>query len=390
VTVERVRVGEVLKLQRRPVIVDPVSFYEEIGVRSFGRGIFHKEPVSGASLGSKRVFEICPGDLVLSNVFAWEGAIAVASRLETGKIGSHRFMTYVARTDRIDANWACWFLVSEVGLAAIRRASPGSAGRNRTLAINRFEDLEIPLPSIEEQRRVAARIERAAALADQIVRLSRQGTVCRQALVEAMIRDRGHSDAKHALDGWRRVALQELARFAPDVRRVEPRASYEVAGIYSFGRGLFMRGRIDGADTKYSFLHRLRAGQLVMSRLKAWEGALAIVPPALDGSYVSHEFPTFDLTSQVDPEYLDLLVRAPMFWQVLASESKGVGARRERVNADRLLSQVVDLPPLAVQHEIARKVKVVGQVDAAAQARVQMTEALVPALLNEAFGAGLQ
>lgn len=42
---------------------------------------------------------------------------------------------------------------SEPGLSLIRRASPGSAGRNRTLAIDRFEALEIPLPSIREQRR---------------------------------------------------------------------------------------------------------------------------------------------------------------------------------------------------------------------------------------------
>lgn len=158
--VERVRVGAVLALQRRPVDVSIDRTYEEIGIRSFGRGVFHKEPVPGASLGSKRVFRIEPGDLLLSNVFAWEGAIAVARDAERGKIGSHRFMTYTPiDSERIDTNWASWFFRSEPGLELIRRASPGSAGRNRTLAIDRFEALEIPLPRVEDQLRQAGALD---------------------------------------------------------------------------------------------------------------------------------------------------------------------------------------------------------------------------------------
>jgi type I restriction enzyme, S subunit len=148
---DRDRIGAILSLQRRRVIVEANREYREIGIRSFGRGIFHKEPISGADLGAKRVFAIRPGDLVLSNVFAWEGAIAVARETEVGMIGSHRFMTYVPTGGRIDTSWASWFFRSERGLELVRKASPGSAGRNRTLAIDRFEALEIPLPSIDEQ-----------------------------------------------------------------------------------------------------------------------------------------------------------------------------------------------------------------------------------------------
>jgi hypothetical protein len=120
------------------------------------------------ALGNKRVFWVEPGDLVISNVFAWEGAIAVAANDEAGKIGSHRFMTYTPADDRIHIPWAAWFFRSERGLGLIRKASPGSAGRNRTLAIHRFESLEIPLPPVAEQRRVAEhlnRVENAATLA---------------------------------------------------------------------------------------------------------------------------------------------------------------------------------------------------------------------------------
>ncbi len=92
--------GELISRVRRPVSVDPAATYAEIGVRSYGKGIFHKNPVLGATLGSKNVFYIDPGDLVFNIVFAWEGAVAIAAEGERGRCGSHRFPTYVATADK--------------------------------------------------------------------------------------------------------------------------------------------------------------------------------------------------------------------------------------------------------------------------------------------------
>lgn len=50
----------------------------ELGIRLFVKGTLHKPPLSGAEVGSKRLFSIEPGDLMFSNVFAREGAVAVA------------------------------------------------------------------------------------------------------------------------------------------------------------------------------------------------------------------------------------------------------------------------------------------------------------------------
>jgi type I restriction enzyme S subunit len=160
--VDRARVGKVLRLERVPVEPDPMIEYTSIGIRSFGKGIFHYEPKLGAQLGSLRFFEVRPDRLVVSNIKGWEGAIAVSSTADAGHLASNRFLSYVPIDDRIDVRWARWYFLSEPGLELIRRASPGSADRNRTLAIERFEALEIPLPPIHEQRRVASWLARIA------------------------------------------------------------------------------------------------------------------------------------------------------------------------------------------------------------------------------------
>src|ERR1035438_5084222 len=101
----RERVGDVLRLRRSAVEIDPVTEYTLIGVYSFGNGIFHRAPKMGAELGDYKFFEIRPGDLILSNIQAWEGAIAFATAADSGVIGTHRFLSYVAADDRIDTNW---------------------------------------------------------------------------------------------------------------------------------------------------------------------------------------------------------------------------------------------------------------------------------------------
>lgn len=160
---ERVRVGDVAPLVRRPVEAIADKTYREIGIRSFGKGVFHKAPTTGLEIGSKRVFAVEPGDLLFNIVFAWEGAVAVATEAERGMIGSHRFLTCVTDKKRADARYLNYWFRRREGRDQLLWASPGGAGRNRTLGIDKLSALEVPLPPIEEQRRIVARIDVLAA-----------------------------------------------------------------------------------------------------------------------------------------------------------------------------------------------------------------------------------
>lgn len=135
---------------------------------------------------------------------------------------------------------------------------------------------------------------------------------------------------------------------------VNPDAEYPLAGVYSFGRGLFARGPLAGSETSYGSLNRLHARQLVVSRLKAFEGALAVVPEEFEGWHLSHEFPTFRCAEgELHPGYLAHLCRWPALWSMLARTSRGIGARRERVHVEQLLDLSVPVPPIEEQRRVA-------------------------------------
>jgi type I restriction enzyme S subunit len=142
---------EVAPLVRRPVQIDPLGSYSELGIRSFGRGTFHKPALAGLEVGNKRIFWIEPDDLLFSNVFAWEGAIAVAGPADAGRAGSHRFITCRPKPNLATSRFLCFFFLTDEGLDLIGAASPGGAGRNRTLGLAALDAIRVPVPSIERQ-----------------------------------------------------------------------------------------------------------------------------------------------------------------------------------------------------------------------------------------------
>lgn len=151
---EEVILRDVLKRVSIPVDVDKDTSYKQIGIRSHGKGLFYKEDVTGKELGNKRVFWIEPDCLVLNIVFAWERAVARTTQNEVGLIASHRFPMYKTADDKLDLDYAVQYLTTKKGSNILILASPGGAGRNKTLGQEAFLKSRMLLPNIAEQKKI--------------------------------------------------------------------------------------------------------------------------------------------------------------------------------------------------------------------------------------------
>lgn len=152
-------IGDLLRLSRRVVDPRPDQLYREIGIRSFGKGVFHKTPCKGSEIGEKRVFAVEPGRLIFNVVFAWEGAVAMTSDADAGFVASHRFPMYEAADDRVSLEFLYYYFLTPIGLRKLGDASPGGAGRNRTLGQDRFSQLVVPIPSVAVQRALVREVQ---------------------------------------------------------------------------------------------------------------------------------------------------------------------------------------------------------------------------------------
>ena len=148
---------DVLQRVSIPVNVEENKLYYQIGIRSHSKGIFHKEAETGKQIGNKRIFWIEPNCLILNIVFAWEQAVAKTSEKEVGMVASHRFPMYKVLNNSLD--YIVDFFKTEKGKQLLQMASPGGAGRNKTLNQDFFLNSKIYLPSLNEQLKTSNLIE---------------------------------------------------------------------------------------------------------------------------------------------------------------------------------------------------------------------------------------
>ncbi|MDN5760209.1 MAG: restriction endonuclease subunit S [Tomitella sp.] len=374
-SVDWVRVGDVLELKRRAVEPELDQTYREVGVRSFGRGLFVKESRSGAEIGEKRVFAIEPGDLVVSNVFAWEGAVAVAGDEAEGTIGSHRFMTWSPNGNHVvHVPFISHFFASDVGLELLRAASPGSAGRNRTLSIRNLEAIRVPLPSIDEQRRIAAHLDEVAAVVQQ-------GRMNRSA--DALL----HSLVRSALDAPR-LHIGELLRMDRQWVDLDDDERYRAIGVRGFGRGLIKYPAVPQSQLSKMRYFDVQPLRLLVSNIKAWEGAVTHTSVADVGLVGSNRFLQYEVLSpDVSLDWAYAYLSSPWGTAALSAASPGSADRNRTLSIRSFESIEMPVPDMQVQERVADVGKAMQRFTDLARRKDVLVRAMLPAARNEIFTA---
>ncbi|WP_371639653.1 restriction endonuclease subunit S [Streptomyces virginiae] len=164
--------------------------------------------------------------------------------------------------------------------------------------------------------------------------------------------------------------LGEVMRL--DIQRtpMKPATTYRLAGVLNAGKGVVAKGDLDGGDTEYAAMNVLRADQVVMRKLTAWEGPITVVPAEFDGFVVSNEFPTFTLGPELMPDWMRHVCRSPQLWAEMKNRVSGTVQRRKRLNPEQLLQIQLPIPPRESQARIVEMLDAVDDQIAALEAEV--------------------
>ena len=210
-TFRQATIGSLVEKVVRPVSVEPDAIYQQIGIRSHGKGLFDKPPVTGRQLGNKRVFWVEPHCFIVNIVFAWEQAVGQTSASDVGKIASHRFPMYRAKPGMVDIDFLTYLFRTEYGKELLGLASPGGAGRNKTLGQDEFLKTRILIPLIAEQSKIAQILcawDQALDAREKLVANARDE---KKALMQKLLTGRKRlSGFKGA---WKKSRLGEVAEF---------------------------------------------------------------------------------------------------------------------------------------------------------------------------------
>lgn len=156
---------------------------------------------------------------------------------------------------------------------------------------------------------------------------------------------------------WARVQLRDVVDPVQRVEAPVPGTGYRQLGVRLWGEGAYERESVDGGSTKYRVLGRVEADDLVVNKIWARNGSVAVVTPGLAGCYVSGEFPTYAANlERISPRWLHWLTKTPGFWAQCDAKSQGTSGKN-RIKPEEFLSVEIPLPPLAEQQRIVARIE---------------------------------
>jgi type I restriction enzyme S subunit len=372
-----VQLGEVVRPAERFEPPQPGRPYRQIGVRLWGQGAYERETVDGAETKYNRLNRVETGDIIVNKIWARNGSVTVVPNQLAGCFCSGEFPLFQPTKGELLPAWFFWLTKTRWLWDQCDKQSRGTSGKNR-IRPEMFLAIEIPLPPLEEQRRIVARIDRLAAKIEEARALRRRADEENLELCRAILRDERFGPPTptpmRELVTWRRPNVQVVGT-----------QSYQFAGVYCFGRGVFSGQRRIGMDFAYKQLTQIRAGEFVYPKLMAWEGALAIVPEECDGHFVSPEFSVFTVhEDRVLPEVLDVYFRSPAVWPSLSGASTGTNVRRKRLNPKDFLDYVFPLPDRRVQLALRAVYQRMNELQPLKD-QSPLLDTLLPSILDRAF-----
>ncbi len=172
--------------------------------------------------------------------------------------------------------------------------------------------------------------------------------------------------------------MVSLGKIAVPINRAEVPivgTIYRQVGVKLWGVGAYERESIEGSQTKYKTLSRVEADDIIVNKIWARNGSVAVIPKNLTGCYVSGEFPTFiPIREKLNPRWFHWLTKTKDFWKQCDDKSQGTSGKN-RIRPELFLEIEIPLPPLPEQCRIVARIEeLTAKIEEACRLRQQLIE----------------
>jgi type I restriction enzyme, S subunit len=376
--------GEIATPIERTEVPVPGTVYRQVGVKLWGQGAYEREALDGAETRYKTLSRVEAGDIIVNKIWARNGSVAVIPEPLAGGFVSGEFPTFVPGPAKLDPRWFHWFTRTRSCWEQCDEKSRGTSGKNR-IRPERFLEIKIPLPPLDEQWRIVVRIEQLAAKIEEARDLRHKTALQEDALVD---QERAVLFIQASKEGTVRLedaAALERGKFSHRPRN-DPR-------FFGGGHPWIQIEEIESSD-KYirKWSHTLNDAGLAISR-KFPKGTLLISIAATIGAVGILDFDCCIPDSVVavipkpgfDSEYVyHYLLYVRHHLEALAPQSA-----QKNINLRILSPLPIPIPPPPEQRRIVAYLDdLQAKVDALKKLQAETTaelDALLPSVLDRAF-----
>jgi type I restriction enzyme S subunit len=260
-----------------------------------------------------------------------------------------------------------------------------------------LKPLEIPLPPLSEQKRIAAILSEQMEAVQKAREATQAQLEAAKILLAAYLRQVFPLTGAELPEGWQWMKLGVACEKNTGTRDplMKPDKSFLYVDITSvdnikkaIGTTKIIQGKYSPSRARKVIYKR----DVIISTTRPNLNAVAMVPSYLDNQICSTGFCVLRATSELDCDYLFLFVKNAQFVENLSRLV--TGALYPAVTDKQVFSEFIPLPPLSEQKRIAailnERMEAVGKARTALEAQMEHINALPASLLRRAFSGELQ
>lgn len=247
-------------------------------------------------------------------------------------------------SERHSARALVEYLRSPKGRKAIHEIARGSNGTWK-ISQESFLSLRMPVlnPEAEQQVDLLSRtFDTNLSNLDALIQEKRK---FKQGLAQQLLTGRRRLPKFHSSE-WVETSLGDLFEEIERPVAWSDETHYRLVSIRRRSGGMFLREVKRGTEIKTKQMFTVRTGDIVISRMQVVHGALAIVPPELDGCHVSGTYYVLvpRKGARVKSEFFNYLSQHPRMYHAALVSSYGVHIEKMTFNPEWYLQTKVRIP----------------------------------------------
>jgi type I restriction enzyme S subunit len=392
-----VKLREFLTQNKLTTILEPNKTYRLVGVRLEGKGPFIREEKTGAHIRAKRLQRVKAGDFVYSRLFAWRGAFGLIPADMDGAYVSNEFPNFEIDRNMVHPKFIELYFKQKRVWKEVEKSCIGTTKASR----NRFKekfllDLEIPLPSLGQQKMVIEKIESLGRKIECTQELQEKSIAEAETILHSILR---HILAQRVKYNWEEGPLSDFAEINPSRRG---KTNYPISMPVTFVPMAAVddiTGRIVRPIVRpYAEVSKgytwFKEGDVIFARITpCMQNGKAALAEGLENGigFGSTEFHVLRPSVKIMGRWLHYLVRHKDLRDDAERYFKGT-AGQQRVPQSFLQKKAIVVPPLDQQRCIVAfldglQAKTEELRNALAEAKCKIDE-LLPSILDGAFGGG--
>ncbi len=328
------------------------------------------------------------GDVLVSTVRPNLNSVAVVGPSLDGAIGSTGF-TVLRTNGKLHTAYLFHWVRTRPFIDALVRQATGAS--YPAVSDRIVKSTRIPLPSLDEQQRIAEVLNRADAL-----RAKRRAAFAQvAALTQSLFIDMFGDDPLDRSFCWPTITLSEAVMDGTVVTYGIVQAGEEVPdGVPYIRTSDIVGGEIAIHQLRRTAPRiaarfsrsRVQGGDIVMS-IRATVGTTAVVPPELDGSNLTQGTARIAPSDAVQGPYLLNMLRTPGVQHWIQRQVKGATFRE--ITLSRLRELPVRVPPQTLQRDFACRSAQVDGLKRNQRASLARFDCLFASLRHRAFAGEL-